>query len=429
MLIVTLKVTLTSTKMKETRKYKTTLRNGCSRTEVFISPKNYNSLKSKTDLKKDWFVECRFYDPLFLAKYPNGFQFRKRPPKQETLSAQKNVMKKYKGLMETYLDLQHFNPITKRFMVDESGLLSPTSDFKSALFLGLKKITGTKKHIAQVEYAVIRFTKGLDDLAYSFLNISDVKIHHIKNTLEYLKLPDNYYNKFRSYIMGIFKELIQYGCINHNPLREISKKKCLTKPRMIFSDTKLQIVFNYLKNNYYDFYRYGKIFFYSGGRSTELLRVQKKHVDIENQEYVVEIQKGKHYVWEVKVITDEALPYWKEIIGLCSTDEDYLFTVKQMPGKTPIQSAAITRRWNRLVKSKKIKDENGNEISVTEDFYSLKHLFLEKIEEKQQNNDFAPIINLAQIAGSHTTNRTTGIYAIGRKKRENEILKKVRVGI
>ncbi len=118
--------------------------------------------------------------------------------------------------METYLDLQHFNPITKRFMVDESGLLSPTSDFKSALFLGLKKITGTKKHIAQVEYAVIRFTKGLDDLAYSFLNISDVKIHHIKNTLEYLKLPDNYYNKFRSYIMGIFKELIQYGCINHN---------------------------------------------------------------------------------------------------------------------------------------------------------------------------------------------------------------------
>ena len=54
--------------MTNKRKTKKQLRNGCSRTEVFISPKNYKTLKNKSDLTKDWFVECRFYDPLFKDK-------------------------------------------------------------------------------------------------------------------------------------------------------------------------------------------------------------------------------------------------------------------------------------------------------------------------------------------------------------------------
>ena len=415
--------------MKQPRKQKKLLRNYCSRTEVFISPKNFNELKNKADLEKDWFVECRFFDPNFNSKYPNGFQFRKRPQKQKTLSEQKKIIREYKTLMETYLDLQNYNPITKQFMTDESGVLSPNMDFKTALFECLKKINGNSKHLYQVECCVKRFSKALDELSYSFINISDVKIYHIKNALEHIKLSNNYYNKFRSYLMSIFKELIEYGCIDQNPVREIRKKKCESKPRLIFSDDKLKIVFNYLKENYYDFYRYGKIFFYSGARSSELLRVQKKHVFIENQEYIVQIQKGREYVWVTKVITEESLRYWKEVISLCKTDEDYLFTTKQCPGPTPILPDAITRRWKRLVKSKKLYDNDRNEIEVKEDFYSLKHLFLDKIEEKQQNNEINNMVNFAQLAGSHTSKKTTGIYTTGKKKRENEILKRIRIGI
>lgn len=54
------------------------LRNGCSRTEVFISPKNYISIKIKSQLPKYWFVECRFLDPQHFEKCPEGFQFRKK---------------------------------------------------------------------------------------------------------------------------------------------------------------------------------------------------------------------------------------------------------------------------------------------------------------------------------------------------------------
>lgn len=417
--------------MTNKRKTKKQLRNGCSRTEVFISPKNYKTLKNKSDLTKDWFVECRFYDPLFKDKYPEGFQFRRRPEKQSTLTDQKRKIQDYKTLMEKYLDLQNFNPITKEFMEDRSGILSPNMDFKSALLEGVKKITASEAHIRQVDYAVRRFVKGLDKLSYSYINISDVKIHHIKNTLENLDLPPYYFNKFRAYLTGIFKELIEYGCIGFNPVRDISKKKFESKPRTIFTDNKLKIVFEYLHENYPDFFRYGKIFFYSGARSAELLRVQRKHVDLQQQEYLVQIQKGKQFKWVTKAISNQALPYWKEIVGLCKDDEDYLFSSKQIPGSTPIQAASISQRWYRLVKKKPIINPVTKEkIVISEDFYSLKHLFLDKLEESQQNDKVQEIgFNVAQIAADHTTSRTTAIYTTGKKKREMEILKKVIVNI
>lgn len=54
------------------------LKNNCHRTEIFISPKNYKQLRKKEDLQKQWFVECRFFDPIFSSKYPKGFQYRIR---------------------------------------------------------------------------------------------------------------------------------------------------------------------------------------------------------------------------------------------------------------------------------------------------------------------------------------------------------------
>ena len=122
--------------MKKTikkRKPRTELRNGCSRTEVFISPENYKQLKNNSALELDWFVECRFYDPKFIDKYPKGFQFRKRFNSFPTLAERKEAAIVFKEEMENILDVQNFNPISKTFMIDESGELSPYMDVKSAL--------------------------------------------------------------------------------------------------------------------------------------------------------------------------------------------------------------------------------------------------------------------------------------------------------
>jgi len=405
------------------------VRNGCSRTSVFISPKNYKSLKSKKDLEKDWFVECKFYDPEFQEKYPNGFQFRRRPEKQSTLSEQKEIMKHYVQIMERELDVNNFNPISKTYMADNSKVLSPTTDFKSAVEIARLKLIGSDKHLNEVRIAISRFLKSVDALNYSYINVEEVKIWHIKNCLDHCGLSDSYYNKFRQYLKDVFKELVERGCIDHNPVRDISKRKTVSKIRELISDEKLKYIDKFLMREHYNFYRYKEIFYRSASRSSELFRLQKKHVFLDKQEYIIQIQKGKVYKWVVKPINIDALKYWKEILDLCKSDEDFLFSKNLEPGKTPISSRQITIRWNTHVKNgTNIRDCKNQIITVTEDFYAFKYMYLDKLDALQQNSkNISFDFNLAQTAAAHTSVSTTNIYTIGHKKRENEILKNIKI--
>jgi len=72
----------------------------------------------------------------------------------------------------------------------------------------------------------------------------------------------------------------------------------------------------------------------------------------------------------------------------------------------------------------------GIVIKVTEDFYALKHLFLDKLDEAKSDG-LAPIlnINLAKTAASHKTEAITKVYTVGKNKRENEALKHVKLRI
>lgn len=157
------------------------------------------------------------------------------------------------------------------------------------------------------------------------------------------------------------------------------------------------------------------------------MQLQRKHVDLENQEYLVLIKKGDRKKWVKKIIIREALPYWKEIIDLCENDEDFLFSKGLVPGEIPINSKQISRRWKRHVKdSKKILDDKGEIIKVTEDFYSFKHLFLDILDEMQ----FTPIIPIAgkaQRMAGHTKESTTDIYTTKKNERKNNDLKRLMI--
>ena len=91
-------------------------------------------------------------------------------------------------------------------------------------------------------------------------------------------------------------------------------------------------------------------------------------------------------------------------------------------GKDPIQPYQITKRWYRLIKqSDNIKDENGNIIKVTEDFYALKHLFLDILDGFKSDPlalDYIaiPDINLAKTAASHRTESITNVYSRKEKR-------------
>lgn len=412
------------------RQNRTELRQGCSRTQIFFSPSNYRTLRSNSDLEKDWFVECRFHSPEYLDRYPNGFQFRKRVNGYSTLSERKAAMTAYKEEMERMLDVMHYNPISKRYMTSDGTALGPYMDAATALDMARQKISGSAHHMKQIRCAITRVVEVFEKLGYGFLNISEIRLHHVKNALEYLDLPPYSFNKFRQYLSDVWVQLIQYGAADHNPCRDIIKKKITNQtPREIISEQELAVIDPYLEVNFPNFYRYRMIFGMSGGRSAELFRVQRKHVRLDAQEYTVQIQKGRSYEWETKVIILDALPYWKSLLddGNHKDPDEFIFSVGLIPGPTQINSAQITRRWRRHVKnSTKIKDESGKIIKVTADFYTLKHKFIDELDAL---NDMQTdrLNNPAKLIASHKSGKMTEVYATGREARKREYLKNIKL--
>ncbi|MDV2459906.1 hypothetical protein CMU99_16435 [Elizabethkingia anophelis] len=405
------------------------LTNGCRRTEVFISPKNYKTLKAKSDLNKSWAVQCRFYDPKFAEQYPDGFQYRKKLNriKCDNIQDQKKFVEECKTEMEIQLDERGYNPILDTYM-DNVGELNPYVLFYDALLIGHGKLTGTPHHLYQVKLCLIKLKEHIESLRYDIIHIKDIKIWHVKNILERANLTPSVFNHSRSYLLSIFKELIQYGCIEHNPCKEIIKKKIVKKIRETMSDKKFRYVKNYLEEYYPNFHRYFAIFFMSGGRSAEMMRLRAKDVDLRRQEYKVLIKKGIEYVEVLKVIMPQAMPFWRDLMSEVKSEEDYLFSKYLKPGKKPIRPSQITDRWRKYVKqTDRIRDEKNQIIRVTEDFYGLKYLFLDKLDEAQTTGNIAPILemNFAQIAASHKRDSTTRIYTTKKDQRNNEALKKV----
>jgi site-specific recombinase XerC len=390
------------------------LSNNCSRTEVWASPDNWETTTAKSALKKNWYVQCDFYDPLHSKKYPKGFPYRKKLNKFKTLEERRAAVKLLMVEIPKLLDQKGYNPITGKFMIEEAPeqiiALNPQMHFIKALTINYPLLSvseGVKKEIK-------RIVKKIDQSAIDLnLNIAICQLHsgHIRDLLDRLNLTPNEYNKYLTHLSIVLSDLVEKRMLFHNPIRDIKKKKTIKKMRETLEISHLQQIFKVLKSEHYTFYRYGMIFFHSGARTSELFRVQKKHVNLEKQEYKVTIMKGDSYKEVKKVILPNALPFWEEIISECSNENDFLFTRNLQPSLTPIQPYQITKRWKRLVKDK---------LSVTADFYSLKHLFLDELDK---------VSVLAGPMASHTTNVTEKNYLFGREGRKNEALKKVRINV
>lgn len=398
----------------------------CSYTEVWASPKNWKTLNSKKSLDLDWYVQCKFTDPLFKEKYPGGFPFRKKLNRFRTLDERKAAIEFYLQEIPRILE-KGYNPITKTYMIKEEPIivdkakLGPELMYLDAIELAFEKVTGSTNHIRDVRIAKNRFIKAANELRLNETKIKDLEIPEVKEILDYLKLPDYYYNKYLMYFGIIFSELVEYGCVKFNHFKMFRKRKIQHKVREVLTQEEFDGVIEFLEDNYYEFYRYAMIFFLSGARTTELMNLQLKDIDINNQEYAIVIKKGKQYTETKKAILKDALPFWKDIIAEGKNKEHFLFAKGLKPGPVAINPAQITRRWNSLVK-KKYSEISGD--VITADFYSLKHLFLDKLDSSSD------IENVSMLMASHTSPAITNkVYLVGKKQRELDQLKTIRVSI
>jgi integrase len=411
------------------------LPNGCSCSTPSVNPKNWKSC-NKSALKKDWYISYRFYDPEF------------DKPKQVTIQG----MNMYREVSERRCSTQiilddelhslkvlGFNPITKKYLVKQQkplGTMHSDLLIVDAFRLALTKLKGTDEYLKQIHYALNRFEIAVKKLRMTEITIYKFRRSELKEIFDYLNLTDNYFNKVKAYFSTLFKQLIEYECCENNITRDIQKRKITKNQREVLDYKTLNLVLDYLKPTFPEFYRYGKVFLFSGARSTELLSVQRKHVRLEKQEYDVLIKKREQYVWETKIIIQNAIPFWTEIVQQCKSKDDFLFSHGLVPGPEKNVSKQITIRWRLHVKQKLVikdgtirlkkeldKENDFDYESITADFYAGKHTFLDLLDSINDTE-----INTAKEIASHQSDKIThGVYTTGRTKRKNEILKQISV--
>lgn len=388
----------------------------CHCTELKVVPNNWANKNSS--LKKDWYIYYRFYDP----------NYKEHPKfKQGKLVVIKR-MNQFKTILERQestriiilqelekLKIKAFNPITSKNLQDDSlgQEIEPSTPFCKALILAEMRISASSTTKRDLKSILKFVSNSANQLGYSDIPIKSISRKHLKQLLAHIEMvygeSAHRYNKIRSYLMILFNELVELEACEINPIRDLSKKKSIQRVRAIPNIENRETINNYLQQNHHRFWLFMHIFFHSGARLTEIMKVKRTDVNLSNQSFKITIQKGTVNKEVLRPIKKIALPYWEEAIFSASGD-DYIFSKGLEPGKEPIQSYQITKRWNRHIKKK---------LGIKEDFYSLKHLNLD------QTAEILGIADASQMASHTSTEITTKYYAIGEKQRQNERLKNI----
>jgi integrase len=282
---------------------------------------------------------------------------------------------------------------------------------------GFKTKPEIRKALEYIKPAII-------DCKYDNLNIGDVRKRHIRAILgkvgqnkkkakedknEQYEWGAASYNHYRSYLMILFDQLEEVEATEVDPVTKIKKRKTIKRSRPVLSKLECNRVDAYLFYFFYTFWRFTHIFFHSGARVAEMMRVKKEDLDLANQLYRVTILKGREYAEEWKTIKTVAFPFWEEVAAEAQPGQ-YLFSVGLKPGGSPINEHQITRRWREHVKK---------DLRITADFYSLKHL--NTTQTVRMKGDLA-----AAKQNSHKgTGMVVSIYDVERGSREHEELKEV----
>jgi site-specific recombinase XerC len=414
-----------------------TLPNGCWYTGVKVSPKDWSRTSASTVKlgggNLEWRVYYRFYDPTILdtatgkakAHYIEHRAGINRIPE---LSSRRKAVRYIIDTVTEKLERLGYNPVTGMMPADPEENeyeIPPSTPFLPAMRSALARLNIVKHTRSDIESILRRAEEAARQLRYDTKPINEVRKRHIRAILDRLQdtqanWSNNQFNHFRRYLLMIFNELSECEAVELNPVRDIKKRKVVRRLRSILSDEQAQQIDQYVHDKDYVFWRYIHLFFHSGARSTEMFRVQAKHVNLERQEVKFLVLKGNQPEEVVRPIKDVAVPFWKEIMR-GTAPETFLFARGLEPGKKPLQSEVTTRRWNKLVKAPKTKGGLG----INVDFYALKHLNTTQTVEAISNLLRAAEELTIQQTGHKSTAMVSGVYNVGSKAQQRQIVRGV----
>ena len=390
-----------------------TLPNGCSCSKLSVNPKNWQAKNAR--VSNDWYITYRFYDPnypkpkLIMVKGMNNLKTL-ADRQEETKKALSNEYDKL--LKEAYNPFKFVKKVpTEDLSFGASdGDLSKDTPLVEALTKAYERVTVTDITRRDLKWLITHIAKAVKGKPIETLPIANVTRKIVKKILEIISSTPDRFNKNRSYLMILFSELCEQEAVDLNPLRDIKKKKVIKHVRKVLSPEERKEVDGYLQKKYPAFHNFLHIFFHSGARISELLRLKGSDVDMRNQRFKIVILKGRQYKEVWRTIKDIALPYWDSAMRTCQKD-DFVFSKGLEPGIMQIKPYQIGKRWYRLVKKK---------LNIDADFYSLKHLHTTEVVDMLDE----------QAAAKHNEHTSTamviGIYDVQRDTRQHNKVKSLR---
>lgn len=390
------------------------LPNGCKCSEPKVSPSNWQS--PKASLKKSWYIYYRFYDPTQQGAYPKGkLRIIKGMNEAKTIQERQSITEALINLELSELKGLGFNPILEKHVtpLEARRSISKETPFVEALRIAFEKAAYVGKTYTDIKSVLKYIETAALHLRLDYVAIGEIRPSHILLLMEQCgkdkdRWTANTHNVYLKYLSILFGQLLQHQAVEFNPVRDIKKKKTVKNLRAVLSPAECRKVDEFTKDFDQKLWRFIHIFFHSGSRTTEILKVRGEHVNLKTQKVKYLVLKGQQHQWVERTIKDIALPLWNEALKGCRA-KDYVFSKGLKPGDTSIRSEQITRRWRTHIKGK---------LGIDCDFYSLKHL---------NTDQTSALLDLktASAHNSHKSTRTTLTYAVNEKERVHQKLKSV----
>ncbi|RYD50896.1 MAG: hypothetical protein EOP52_12995 [Sphingobacteriales bacterium] len=415
---------------------KSRLLNDCWYTGIQVFPKNWNT--TRASMREHWYLWYRFYDPTFKDEKHKGVKLiiikagiNDYVDREDRQAAIRTLVDNEVKLIEQ-LGYNHF---TGQYMkVPEPTLyrIEPDTPWTEAIDAVRQYLKLAPSTASDLIYTVRAVQKAAIRLRFETIPVSQVKRLHIKRTLEQVQAvsknnSNHSYNKHRTHLMILFGQLIEEECCEQNPVASIRKLIVEQKEegREELTDAQRVAVDAYLGARHPNYQRFFRIFFKSGCRFAEMVKVQGKHVDLEKQEFKVWVRKGKQLKLDTRVIADVVVEEWRKAMAGCGPEQYVFGTNRQdmVPADTPRTPLSLTRFWARNIKHCRELDEFPDMAGITADAYSLKHSNANEVADTAG-------IALASLAAGHTTTSTTLRYYAKRhqqkvREQEREVLRKV----
>ena len=386
------------------------LPNGCNCSELTVSPKNWKTCNI-SGLQKSWHIHYYFYDTVLKKrKYVKvkGMNMFKTLTERREATTQLIQNELYQ------LKEKGFNPINGKFFQRETYGIDPQTRFIDALRQAYKllKLTNTTQN--DIWSSINFFELAAKKMSIENMEIQMVKRKQLRHVLEICgELKKSWsaysYNNCRAYLLMLFKKLLEEDAVETNPVMDIPKQKTVLKLKVVLNKKERLEIDNHLKKVDPNYRRFIHIFFHSGSRKTELVRLKVSDVNLENQTIKLLVKKGSQHKEVLRPIKNIALDFWMEQLK-GANQEDFVFSTDFRPGKINTTAKRMGNKWKEYV-----KDGLGIDI----DFYSLKHLNLD------ETSSILDAKAASKMAGHTSTVITLKHYLVNEEERQREKLKQV----